>query len=395
MRHARLSLDVPTKQVLAGHADPAEETAHLEHYLCALCLKHTLDNMTSTICDHIFHKDCLGEWLKEKDFCPSGCGRTLPRESGFLRFKEVAPYVRNMMGSVRVQCPLPACGKSFPFEALRRHVTDECEKATFACEGCGEVLPREQVGAHVAACGSIEVDCKLQCGVKRTRAEMQGHAEGECAKREVRCRRCGAAHRFSEAAAHEEKCTGSATMADVAGLLRQVELLRQTQQRQAALLGEQAAELGKQQAAQDWQKAEIKMHLQENAQLRTRVAEAESSLRTVTRASALGVPPFLQLQCPERAWLGGKYTLQSEPHNGASVWCGPNSVNGPQLKLFRSHNGRWMIAEEGHVHQEKFQIATIAVCSVMCPGPKDKWVFQHSHLGDQPANGTLIRAAGL
>ena len=37
---------------------------------CCICLDDILSNIKTTKCNHIFHKKCINNWLKEKNECP-------------------------------------------------------------------------------------------------------------------------------------------------------------------------------------------------------------------------------------------------------------------------------------------------------------------------------------
>ncbi len=49
-----------------------EELEKLESKKCIICLEDFEPNLEllATPCCHFFHKNCLNEWLKEKDICP-------------------------------------------------------------------------------------------------------------------------------------------------------------------------------------------------------------------------------------------------------------------------------------------------------------------------------------
>jgi hypothetical protein len=44
---------------------------------CSICLENTTENDTQLICGHIFHNECLHEWLDEHTTCPV-CRAILP-----------------------------------------------------------------------------------------------------------------------------------------------------------------------------------------------------------------------------------------------------------------------------------------------------------------------------
>jgi hypothetical protein len=44
---------------------------------CSICLENTKENDTQLICGHIFHNECLREWLNEHTTCPV-CRAILP-----------------------------------------------------------------------------------------------------------------------------------------------------------------------------------------------------------------------------------------------------------------------------------------------------------------------------
>jgi hypothetical protein len=44
---------------------------NIREWECSICYENNKDNLiTSSICNHIFHKNCINEWLANNNTCP-------------------------------------------------------------------------------------------------------------------------------------------------------------------------------------------------------------------------------------------------------------------------------------------------------------------------------------
>ena len=42
----------------------------VKDFICSICHENMLDDLRSTKCGHMFHPNCIMQWLKVKDSCP-------------------------------------------------------------------------------------------------------------------------------------------------------------------------------------------------------------------------------------------------------------------------------------------------------------------------------------
>ena len=54
---------------------------------CAICLDNSTMNMTTTICGHTYHKECIDRWVKTNASCPT-CRKSLKQIKTIPKFKK-------------------------------------------------------------------------------------------------------------------------------------------------------------------------------------------------------------------------------------------------------------------------------------------------------------------
>eukprot|EP01062_Namystynia_karyoxenos_P083484 TRINITY_DN9604_c0_g2_i1.p1 TRINITY_DN9604_c0_g2~~TRINITY_DN9604_c0_g2_i1.p1 ORF type:complete len:535 (+),score=172.45 TRINITY_DN9604_c0_g2_i1:99-1607(+) len=223
----KLVLDNVVKEQIAGKIDAAPGQHLAGDFECPICTFPAFATPVKTRpCEHLHHKGCLEDWLENKvgdaHSCPQ-CRKRVP--AGRKAFAPASRYEKAVLQGLEVECPL-RCGeparKRMRFDALDRHVREQCPNAPMLCsgEGCGVTNPRKQIQYHVAQCPHVRVACK-QCKGSVKRGRLQVHMKDEC---RVACEYCKAAFLYHKRKEHEEKdCTGSVPVTAFAALRKEKE----------------------------------------------------------------------------------------------------------------------------------------------------------------------------
>eukprot|EP01062_Namystynia_karyoxenos_P018232 TRINITY_DN1677_c0_g1_i1.p1 TRINITY_DN1677_c0_g1~~TRINITY_DN1677_c0_g1_i1.p1 ORF type:complete len:488 (+),score=157.03 TRINITY_DN1677_c0_g1_i1:103-1566(+) len=252
MENASMQLANGTILALAGQMTVPGEPACFKDFECPICHNHTFDNMAFTVCEHVFHQQCIDDAIERNPECPT-CRKPLP--AGEERFKELPRPTRRMFNGVKVPCP-QGCGDEREYETLRGHIEDSCVNTPFRCdsEGCGQVFPRGAAIEHSRECLHMFVDCDQECGEKVKRGELQRHKDAECTHRKVRCPHC---HQegvvFCKTDEHLKECTGTALVKDIEqlkGMFAQMQQVIADQQQQIVKLEGQVVKLEERDNAQ-------------------------------------------------------------------------------------------------------------------------------------------------
>ncbi|XP_054156332.1 E3 ubiquitin-protein ligase NRDP1-like [Oppia nitens] len=113
---------------------------------CAIC-KTPMDDPVLTKCDHLFCRQCIGEWLSRNNNCP------IDRRKLVLDDTHPAPrVVRNLLDQLRMRCYFSGdgCPLILPINDYTRHV-DECAYnpgAELRCQMCGQLMTRKALRQH-------------------------------------------------------------------------------------------------------------------------------------------------------------------------------------------------------------------------------------------------------
>eukprot|EP01062_Namystynia_karyoxenos_P067468 TRINITY_DN61430_c0_g1_i1.p2 TRINITY_DN61430_c0_g1~~TRINITY_DN61430_c0_g1_i1.p2 ORF type:complete len:384 (+),score=89.53 TRINITY_DN61430_c0_g1_i1:86-1237(+) len=305
------------KAVRAGRIDAAPGQAHAAELECAICSYPAFLFPVKTSpkeCGHLFHRDCLCRWLKNKEgparTCPT-CRTVLP--PGPAAYTRPDRQILAVLAAMQVECPQDCeqPRKRVRYDELADHI-NECAKTPCRCNQgrCMETLPRHEMEAqHIDNCPWALVPCE-QCNLKVRRRGLRSHHEKHCDMRRYTCPGCKQKDLvWGSRQSHELKCTGGARLCDVAELRKEVRTLLEEKQRYIEGLG---VLLGKPQ---------------------------EERLRLLPRhllATALGVPMQVEMHSIEYPGAAGRYTLLPTCHEGGAAYA-----NEEGWRLFKMGGPWW------------------------------------------------------
>eukprot|EP01062_Namystynia_karyoxenos_P018233 TRINITY_DN1677_c0_g1_i2.p1 TRINITY_DN1677_c0_g1~~TRINITY_DN1677_c0_g1_i2.p1 ORF type:complete len:418 (+),score=118.67 TRINITY_DN1677_c0_g1_i2:103-1356(+) len=345
MENASMQLANGTILALAGQMTVPGEPACFKDFECPICHNHTFDNMAFTVCEHVFHQQCIDDAIERNPECPT-CRKPLP--AGEERFKELPRPTRRMFNGVKVPCP-QGCGDEREYETLRGHIEDSCVNTPFRCdsEGCGQVFPRGAAIEHSRECLHMFVDCDQECGEKVKRGELQRHKDAECTHRKVRCPHC---HQegvvFCKTDEHLKECTGTALVKDIEqlkGMFAQMQQVIADQQQTIVKLSRWVVKL---KARDDAQQREIDALRRDRDSLRSSVTDVDRRCDSLKRecnsldtrcdelrekdelignmvlglGNHLNAPVCVRVTSGEKSNTNGLYILQAEKGYGHRVW---------------------------------------------------------------------------
>ncbi|OXG29375.1 E3 ubiquitin-protein ligase NRDP1 [Cryptococcus neoformans Bt15] len=145
------------------HVDP--------NLTCAICRSALVDPVSTTSCKHTFCRDCITHAISHNPQCPIDRS-TLTMSS----LRDTEQLVKLMLDELKVKC---------------------------GADGCGTVLQRGLLLAHLRTCPKAIVTCQGgDCGLSMARQRLPHHRAYECFQRKMECRKCGTILVFKDQTTH-------------------------------------------------------------------------------------------------------------------------------------------------------------------------------------------------
>eukprot|EP01062_Namystynia_karyoxenos_P030288 TRINITY_DN22639_c0_g1_i1.p1 TRINITY_DN22639_c0_g1~~TRINITY_DN22639_c0_g1_i1.p1 ORF type:complete len:482 (+),score=117.16 TRINITY_DN22639_c0_g1_i1:86-1531(+) len=356
----RFNLSQKTTDALAGQIDAADSGPHTEELQCSVCHHPCFKCPVQTPCQHIFHRDCIEQYVQARQQRKHGKGgRSCPIcRSRLPDPLEDAPLaIRGMLNKTKVNCP-QGCGKEVPFEQLHKHVHDEdgCPFTPLVCGNgtCGASYLRRDAPAHRRTCGHAIVPCG-SCGEKLRRASLQAHEKKTTCPY---CQKQGIPGCCLDAHMHKE-CTGAMPVHHHMRMMQELRQLQHQMQSLQHVLGHTGTQFRdvalpkslRDLLAVDGARYELRvdgidtpfvLH-REDGRLFTdcsayrgaqpvclSIAGHSTPPQEGTTEEELqqeGEPPVLVVASLERPQCAGRYTKLKDRVNGKAVWgCGNNRI---------------------------------------------------------------------
>ncbi|CAG0900487.1 unnamed protein product [Cyprideis torosa] len=112
-------------------------------FTCSICTELLFDPVEISICDHLFCRPCVTDWLKRSRTCPE-CRIHITEAS----LKEPNRSLRNFLANLRVHCPEEFCDDIVTIEQLEEHVKT-CSTVRIPCQkGCEQLLLKSERKNH-------------------------------------------------------------------------------------------------------------------------------------------------------------------------------------------------------------------------------------------------------
>lgn len=118
---------------------------------------------------------------------PSAC----PHCSEELSVDDLAEHLKYSCLAVMKRCSL-GCGSVVARGSMSAHVQRECAKRVWVCQLCGESMWAEESNTHGSSvCAERSVECELECATTGlTASSLLCHRENDCPNRSVCCSQC-------------------------------------------------------------------------------------------------------------------------------------------------------------------------------------------------------------
>ena len=102
-----------------------------------------------------------------------------------VKAKRVAVHDREECARRTVNCRVPGCLKTMPFDELDNHERNTCRFRLVVCkQSCGEKIPFIHSGIHMKkSCKCRYLSCPLQCATQLRFTELEEHLLFECPRR--------------------------------------------------------------------------------------------------------------------------------------------------------------------------------------------------------------------
>jgi TNF receptor-associated factor 5 len=208
--------NAPSSLVDAEENDPADYTVVREidlrsldytsevdeNLICPVCRVALIDPIT-TMCDHVFCRDCFHKSYRHSPICPiDRCSLILPHDIG-----PTHKLILNQLDALEVRCPnlKDGCTKVLARSMVQNHVEKYCDLTLVACEGpeCLLGVPRQRV---LEGCLHANKACP-DCGEQFMELYLEQHRRDRCEKRETKCEKCSTQILRYQADLHKEACT--------------------------------------------------------------------------------------------------------------------------------------------------------------------------------------------
>lgn len=148
---------------------------------CKICSGVVVDPVSCQLCDNIFCKTCINDWLKRKNSeCPFRCK--------YQEF-QIRPTTKNMIHKIKLYCSnkLAGCQEILDYEFYFKHL-NLCEFNQYECIGCNLKGQKNELRSHVLKCEKLFQNCEY-CFEKFTKTEINNHYR-ECQMFELPCSFC-------------------------------------------------------------------------------------------------------------------------------------------------------------------------------------------------------------
>lgn len=103
------------------------DDAHVEEFICKVCLQLMESPLCTSLCGHAFCKPCLESWFRAQEQqgmapnCPT-CKANLATDK-IVELRKAEPLAWRVMGKIKVRCPLEGCGWKGDYYSLEAHMT--------------------------------------------------------------------------------------------------------------------------------------------------------------------------------------------------------------------------------------------------------------------------------
>ena len=159
-------------------------------YDCTICLGICKDTVSLKPCGHIFCKECIKVWAKNKTVCPN-CK---------VNFNEIleSPWHDSKIIGMTVKCKYNTNGCNY--KCSLRNINDHikiCEYGPIECKfNCNKKFIASQLDEHMNTCDNRIVKCIVNCNKDIRYCDMNNHLQQECDNVLVNCNNMGCSMNF-------------------------------------------------------------------------------------------------------------------------------------------------------------------------------------------------------
>ena len=137
----------------------------VDYLLCSICSQLLYDAIVLPICEHMFCRECIEEWVKTKK---QGAVKTFEVSCPDCRkpftlcdFGEPVRIVQNLLRDITFKCPNDGCLLILSYTNYYNHLA-HCELARSNCNDCMEsILSCELVKHQIWVMHKVYATCKI------------------------------------------------------------------------------------------------------------------------------------------------------------------------------------------------------------------------------------------
>ncbi|KAF8520417.1 hypothetical protein BU17DRAFT_46668 [Hysterangium stoloniferum] len=244
--------------------------------ICCICHTPFIEPTVTTTCSHTFCKACITQALVITPQCPVDRSPLADND-----LQPSNPIIRNLVDELIVECPQRSfgCSHTCQRQLLATHLKDDClfVKALCCEDDCDEMMLRKDIKRHAVSCERRVVQCDA-CGLRVQMIDLQVHHD-ECPAEDATCPHCTLILPRHDMSSHVSicpdarvECTHAPHGCPWTGLRRELPASHIMQCPYEAIKGFLALH-----------GSHISTLQAENALLRKRIEDAESSLRNTKR----------------------------------------------------------------------------------------------------------------
>lgn len=172
-----------------------------ENLVCPICRIAFISPIT-TICDHVFCRDCFDQSYRISPTCPiDRCPIRVPQDIG-----PTHKIILNQLDGLEVRCPNSGegCAKVLARSMVQNHVEKYCGYTLVSCseKTCEAKMSRKDV---TRGCLHYDTICP-DCAETLKEIDMDRHRSDECLERNTNCEKCGVEILRCRADEHEHEC---------------------------------------------------------------------------------------------------------------------------------------------------------------------------------------------
>jgi hypothetical protein len=144
--------------------------------ICAICQNLVNFPTSCSVCQNLFCKKCIDQWMKNNFKCPMRCNQT-----SSLKLQDIPKTTRNLINKIKLKCLKfsEGCSEPILYENFFSHLRT-CEYIKFKCEYCQYKGNYDSCKEHSIKCQDSFKECKACKGRHKKKQFDLLHNKDQC-----------------------------------------------------------------------------------------------------------------------------------------------------------------------------------------------------------------------